>query len=61
MSLNDLLDDGVIGTVVRVVDQSFLWLLVWLGGSFIAMNFQRRLLVIELLTDGYQYPEKARK
>lgn len=58
VSLNDLLDDGVIGTIVRVVDQSFLWLLVWIGGSVIAMNFQKRLLLLELFTDDYQYSAK---
>lgn len=61
VSLDDLLNDGVIGTVVRVVDQSFLWLLVWIGGSFVALNFQRRMLLLDLFTDDLQYSAKSTK
>lgn len=60
VSLDDLLDDGVIGTVVRVVDQSFLWLLVWIGGSVIASTAQQRMLMLDLFTDDYQYAAKTK-
>ena len=57
VSLDDLSNSGIIPTLLRVVDQSFLWLFVWLGGSILAMQVQYRLAVIEFLNDSYAYVE----
>ncbi|MDQ5885944.1 MAG: hypothetical protein QG628_341 [Patescibacteria group bacterium] len=57
VSLTDLSDSGIIPTLLRVVDQSFLWLFVWLGGSILAMQVQYRLAVIEFLNDSFAYVE----
>ena len=55
VSLADLNDAGVIPTILRVVDQSFLWLFVWLGGSIVAMQVQHRLAVLEFMNDTFAY------
>lgn len=57
VSLEDLSDSGIIPTMLRVVDQSFLWLFVWLGGSILAMQVQYRLAVLEFLDDSFAYIE----
>lgn len=57
VSLADLSDAGIIPTLLRVVDQSFLWLFVWLGGSILAMQVQYRLAVIEFMNDSFAYIE----
>lgn len=62
VSLDQLFNDGIIASVLRVVDQSFLWLFVWLAGSLIARELQARLALTEVLNDSYQFkPAKARK
>ncbi len=57
VSLADLSESGIIPTMLRVVDQSFLWLFVWLGGSILAMQVQYRLAVIEVMNDSFAYIE----
>lgn len=57
VSLADLSDSGIIPTMLRVVDQSFLWLFVWLGGSILAMQVQYRLAVLDFLNDNFAYVE----
>ena len=52
-------DEGVIRSVVDVVDQSFLWLFVWIGSSLIAIQAQARLLLMEVLDNDYQYKTKT--
>jgi len=59
VSLADLNDAGVIPTLLRVVDQSFLWLFIWLGGSVVAMQLQYRLAVIEFINDSFAYEVQA--
>ena len=44
LDFEDLNEQGVAGSIVRVVDQSFLWMLVWLGGSLLAWQVQLRAL-----------------
>lgn len=62
VTLNQLYADGIIPTVLRVVDQSFLWLFVWLAGSLIAREFQARVALVEVLGNEYEYkPAKKRK
>jgi hypothetical protein len=56
------LNDGIVRTVVGVVDQEFLWLLAWLGGSILAINVQRSIPDM-MLTDAYAFeaPKKSVK
>jgi hypothetical protein len=62
VSLDDLHNDGIVSTVLGVVDQSFLWLIVWLGGSLFANQIQLRTMMLELAGDSYEYvPAKTRK
>lgn len=63
VTLNQLFNDGIIASVLRVVDQSFLWLFVWLAGSLIARELQVRLAITEVMGDAYQFKpaKKARK
>lgn len=58
VTLNELSEQGVVSSVLRVVDQSFLWLFVWLGGSLVAMQLQTRTLTNEILGSQYQYNVK---
>lgn len=55
VSLEQLNNDGVIRTVVSVVDQSFLWLFVWLAGSIITMRAQVRTAVSDFMVDTYEF------
>lgn len=48
LSLTQLYDKGVVVSTLSVVKQSFLWLLVWLGGSMIAAQVQVSSLAAEL-------------
>lgn len=61
VSLADLGDTGIIPTLLKVVDQSFLWLFVWLGGSILAMQVQYRLAVLEVMNDSFAYIETVDK
>lgn len=58
VSLDQLHDDGVVRTVIQEVDQSFLWLFVWIAGSLIAMNIQIKLAMQEFMTDSFAFVEK---
>ena len=55
VTLNQLNDDGVVRTVVSVIDQSFLWTFVWLAGSVVASQAQMRTAVAEFMDDSYAY------
>lgn len=55
LSIEDLNAAGVVSSMLKVVDQSFMWLLVWLGGALISMQIQRQLLEVEILSDQYAY------
>lgn len=55
ISVDQLHQDGIIATVVKVVDQSFLWVFVWLGGSLLAMQVQHRVLLLDVLANKYEY------
>lgn len=61
ISLDDLQQNGVGGSIVRVVDQSFLWMLVWLGGSLIAWQIQMKAIFDEVLTNSFEYVDKKKK
>lgn len=53
----DQLNDGIVRTVVDVVDQEFAWLIALLGGSLLAINIQRSTPDITLLSDEYEFKE----
>jgi hypothetical protein len=57
----DQLNDGIVRTVMSVVDQEFVWLLVWLGGGFVAVNIQNATPDLMMVTDAYEYKEVKRK
>ena len=58
LDFDDLNEQGVASSIVRVVDQSFIWLLVWLGGSLLAWQVQMRALFDDLLTRTFEYTDK---
>lgn len=58
LDFNDLNENSIAGSIVRVVDQSFLWILVWLGGSLLAWQVQLRAAFDELLTKSFEYVAK---
>jgi hypothetical protein len=55
LSLDDLSNGGIIPSVVQTVDQSFLWLLVWIGGTVVAMQVQTAALVQEFMDNQFEY------
>ena len=61
VSIDELNNSGVAATIIRVVDQSFLWFLVWVGGSLVAQQLQQRAAFNDLLTTSFEYNDKERK
>lgn len=57
VSVSDISEAGVVTTLLRVVDQSFLWLFVWIGASLITIQLQKRLLMSGYGSDAYAYRE----
>ncbi|MCA9331232.1 hypothetical protein KC957_04215 [Candidatus Saccharibacteria bacterium] len=57
VNLDQLNNQGVVGTLLRVVDQSFLWFFVWIGASLLAMQVQYRLAVVDALSSAFAYEE----
>lgn len=60
ISMDDLQQHGVGGSIVRVVDQSFLWMFVWLGASLLAWQIQMKAIFDEVLTKSFEYVEKKK-
>lgn len=58
VTVNEVADNGVLSTTLRVVDQSLLWLLAWVGGSLFVSRIQHRLLLTGYGSDAYQYSVK---
>lgn len=58
VSLDSLSNGGIIPTVINTVDQSFLWLFVWIGATVVAMQTQRLVLVQDFLDNQYEYTVK---
>ncbi len=61
VNLDQLDSNGIIPTVTSVVDQSFLWLVAWLGGALIAINFQANTLKLEFMNDMYAFESNKKK
>lgn len=57
VDVKEISEAGVVSTLLRVVDQSFLWLLVWIGGSLITVQLQKRLLMSAYGSDAFAYKE----
>lgn len=55
ISLDDLSNGGIIPAVVETVDQSFLWLFVWIAGTIVSMNVQIQTLKQEFMGDQFEY------
>lgn len=55
ISLDSLSDGGIIPAVVETVDQSFLWLFVWIAGTIFAMNVQTKTLAQEFMDNQFEY------
>lgn len=55
ISLDTLSNGGIIPAVVDTVDQSFLWLLVWIAGTVVSMNIQTRALAQEFMDNQFEY------
>lgn len=58
ISLEQIHNTGVIRTVIMEVDQSFMWLFLWIALSVITMYIQRGLLVAEIMGDKFEYAKK---
>lgn len=61
VTLNELNSQGVVASLLRVVDQSFVWFFVWIGGSVFASRLQYRLAVVEALSNMFAYEESRAK
>lgn len=62
VSVDDLSENGVTATILDVVDQSFLWFFVWIGGSLVSMRLQYRLMLASLMTTMFELdPELSTK
>ena len=55
ITIDDLSNGGIIPTVVRTVDQSFLWVFVWIAGIIVSMNIQTKALAQEFMNDKFEY------
>lgn len=58
VSLDEIAATSVAATMLRIVDQSFLWFFVWFGGSLAAMQVQNRLTQLDTFTTAFEYDGK---
>jgi len=57
ISVDDLNENGIIRSVLSVVDDTFLWFIAWFGAALIATRAQIRALMIEAFGDTYAFVE----
>jgi hypothetical protein len=55
VGINELNDRGVVPTIIDVVDQSFVWFFVWVGGALLAIQAQYAILRNPRLDDTFEY------
>ncbi len=55
VSVDQLNQDGIINTVLKVIDQSVIWFFVWLGGSLVTLQAQLKMHAIEVFGNRYEY------
>lgn len=60
VTLEQLNENGVGRTIVDVVEQSFLWLIVWVGSGLVAMQLQLRALASDVFRTALEYDDKHR-
>lgn len=62
VSVDELNENGIISSVLSVVDDAFLWFIAWFGAGLIAARVQINSLVMEAFDDTFAYVEpKATK
>jgi hypothetical protein len=61
VSVDDLNDNGIINTVLGVVDDAFLWFIAWFGAGLVASRLQIKTLMIDAFGDTYAFQESAKK
>ena len=61
VTLDELSNGGVVAALLRVVDDSFLWFLVWIGASVLAMQAQLRTAYKDLFNNDYEFVESNTK
>lgn len=61
ISIDQLNNQGVIQSVAQTVDQSFLWIFVWMAGGLIMSQMQRTTLINSILGDQFQFDEAVTK
>ena len=57
VTVEDVTEKGIVSTLLKVVDQTFIWLLVWIGGSLVAIRLQSYLLLKGYGSDTFEYIE----
>lgn len=58
VSLDQVSSQSISATIVSVVDQSFLWLLVWIGGSLFASRLQTRAALLDMMNSPFEFQPK---
>ena len=57
VSVDDLNENGIISSVLSVVDDAFLWFIAWFGAALIATRAQVKALMIEAFDDSFAFVE----
>ena len=60
VTLDQLNDEGILRTVGAEIDQSFIWLIVWLGGSLLAINAQNSTRQVEFMNEMYAFEDESK-
>lgn len=55
VSVDQLNQEGIIKTVLGVIDQSIIWFFVWFGGSLVALQAQISTYRMHVLGDAFEY------
>lgn len=61
VTIAELNEQGITASIIKIVNQSFLWLFVWLSGSMIALQVQKSILLSEILKNQYQFQASPSK
>lgn len=60
VTVDELSNNGISATIVDIVDQSFIWFIVWLGGAIFTMQIQYRLALLEFANNAFAYEEAVK-
>jgi hypothetical protein len=58
VTVDELNDNGIISSVLSVVDDAFLWFVAWFGAGLVATRIQINSLMMEAFNDAFAYIEK---